>query len=131
MLFQPPKSAKTTIAPKAVKEVPAHLRTPSPTVQRKFAALSFLSPDAEPDEMENEEPEVFDDTDREVEYAGPSALEYGMMFSPVPNYMMAEPLHSQRNQSNSTLSYRTSPMYPRSLPVCFDLDFIGALRKRM
>jgi hypothetical protein len=68
-----------TLSPPPATTLPSHLRTPSPGLH-KFAPLSF-SPEADIDiEPEEEEIEEEDD-DREVEYAGPSAADFGACFA--------------------------------------------------
>ena len=62
--------------PPAQQSIPAHLRTPSPGVHR-FAALSLVSPEAELEEVLEDEPVEEEFGDREVEYAGESAASYG------------------------------------------------------
>ncbi|KAI5478807.1 hypothetical protein MNV49_004539 [Pseudohyphozyma bogoriensis] len=70
-----------TPAPAAAPLLPSHLCTPSPGV-RKFAALSFLSPEVEVEmEVENEVEEV-NDEEREVEICGGSSADYDEPFDP-------------------------------------------------
>lgn len=115
---QKPSCAPPLLSPHHPGPLPAHLRTPSPALQR--IAARMLSPEVEVEMEVEEEPEEEEvESDPEVEYAGASAADYGASLS--SPFRGALPLTFARRRALHSLpptpsAHRRTPLPPSSPP---------------